>query len=402
MKPGRTPQLRRVERFDAIVVGARVAGASTAMLLARQGLRVVALERSREGSDALSTHALLRPGVVQLGRWGLLDEVAASGAPPVRRTVIHYGDEVAAIDIAARHGVDAFYAPRRTVLDAILARAARAAGAELRFGVPVTGLVRDDDGRVRGVEVRGAGGRRTEMHAPITIGADGRRSLVATAVGAPDDWRGAGAGGVVYAYFAGLEVDGYEWLYRPHVSAALIPTNGGEVNVSATVPAARFAHDVRPDVERGFWRILAEADREVAQRVAAATRTSRWHSFAGQPGYHRRPFGPGWALVGDAGSFMDPTGAHGISSALRDAELLARAIVRAHGGAVGEGEALAAYRRSRDDLSARFFQAVDAVASYRWDLASLRAELMAMSVEMGRESEALTLLDRPPALRPAA
>lgn len=384
-----------VDRFDAIVVGARVAGASTAMLLARRGLRVVVVDRAVEGSDTLSTHALLRPGVVQLHRWGLLDQVVASGAPPVRGTVIHYGDDPVAVNIKPRSGVDAFYAPRRTVLDAILVRAAREAGAEVRLGMTVTDLLRDRDGRVSGVQGREASGGSFRFEAPVTIGADGVRSLVARSVEAPVYWQGIGGGAVVYAYFTGLEVDGYEWAYRPGVSGALIPTNDGEVNVSAIVPSARFARDVRGDVDAGFWKVLREANGGIADRVAQAERTTRFRSFPGLAGFHRQAWGAGWALVGDAGAFMDPIGAHGISSAFRDAELLARAVGEIHGGTASEHRALGIYQRTRDALSGRLFEAIDEVASYRWDLDRLRDRLMQMSVEMTKESEVLEHLDQP-------
>jgi flavin-dependent dehydrogenase len=383
------------DRFDAIVVGGRVAGASTAMLLARRGLRVVVVDRAAVGSDTLSTHAMLRPGVVQLHRWGLLDRVAASGAPPVRRTVINYGDEPVAVNIKPRSGVDAFYAPRRTVLDAILADAARAAGAELRFGVTVTGLLRDATGRVSGVEGRDASGNPMRLEAPITIGADGTRSLVARGVQAPAYWQGRNSGAVVYAYFAGVDVDGYEWAYRPGMASALIPTNDGEVNVSAIVPAARFVDEIRPDIEAGFWNVLRKANPGVADRVARTERTTRFRSFPGLAGYHRQAWGPGWALVGDAGAFLDPIGAHGMSSALRDAELLARAVTDIHGGMAPEHEALAAYQQARDELARHIFETTDAVAAYDWDLDTLRDLLMQMSAEMTRESEALETLDQP-------
>jgi len=390
------------EHFDAIVVGARVAGASTAMLLARRGLRVLVVDRSSEGSDTLSTHALLRPGVVQLHRWGLLDEVVATGAPPVRRTVFHYGDEVVPVNIKLRSGVDAFYAPRRTALDPILVRAARRAGADVRFGVSVTHLQRDRDRRVTGVEVRDADGAAVRFEAPITVGADGIRSLVARHVDAPVHWRGTGGSGVVYAYFAGVEVDGYEWLYRPGATGALIPTNGGQVNVSAVVPATRFAREVRTDVEAGFWKLLFEADPSVAGRVADAERTTRFRTFPGVPGFQRQPWGPGWALVGDAGSFMDPIGAHGISTALRDAELLARAVADVHSGAASEAEALRSYHEARDYLSRHLFDAIGHVASHSWALDGLRERLLRMSAEMTRESEALEALDTPAAVPVAA
>ena len=392
----------RDAHYDAIVVGARAAGASTALLLARRGLRVLVVDRARPGADTLSTHALLRPAVLQLRRWGLLDEIAASGAPPIRRTLIHYGDDVVAVDISARNGVDAFYAPRRTVLDPVLAGAAVRAGAEVRYETSVSDLVRDGRGRVAGVELCSAGGRRSVVRAPITIGADGVRSTVARRVAAPSYWHGREGGGVVYAYFEDLDVEGYEWLYRPGVAGALIPTNDGQVNVSVTVPGASFATRLRPDVEGGFWRVLAEADPAVADRVRRARRASRFRSFPGLAAFQRQAWGPGWALVGDAGSFMDPMGAHGISSALRDSELVARAVATVHTGVASEDEALSAYQRTRDHLSAGFFEALDVVAAWRWDLTELRQRLLAMSAEMGHEADALEGLDLPTAARRAA
>jgi len=197
-------------------------------------------------------------------------------------------------------------------------------------------------------------------------------------------------------------VEGYEWLYRPGVAGALIPTNDGQVNVSVTVPGASFATRLRPDVEGGFWRVLAEADPAVADRVRRARRASRFRSFPGLAAFQRQAWGPGWALVGDAGSFMDPMGAHGISSALRDSELVARAVAAVHTGVASEDEALSAYQRTRDHLSAGFFDALDAVAAWRWDLGELRQRLLAMSAEMGHEADALEGLDPPTAARRAA
>lgn len=142
---------RTASPYDVVVVGARPAGAATAMVLARAGLRVLVVDRSRYGADTLSTHALLRGGVLQLARWGLLNEVIAAGTPPVQRSVFHYGEERIEVPIRPAAGVDALYAPRRTVLDPILVDAARDAGAEVRFGLTVTGLCRDGTGRVTGV-----------------------------------------------------------------------------------------------------------------------------------------------------------------------------------------------------------------------------------------------------------
>ena len=150
---------RDPSRPDVVVVGARAAGAATAMLLARAGLRVVVVDRGRYGADTLSTHALMRGAVVQLHRWGLLDRIIAAGTPPIRRTTFRYANDEIVIPIKPSHGVDALYAPRRTVFDPILVDAAVAAGAEVRYGLTVTGIRRDRRGRVTGVVGRDGGGR---------------------------------------------------------------------------------------------------------------------------------------------------------------------------------------------------------------------------------------------------
>ena len=119
------------------------------MLLARHGRRVLVVDRGSYGADTVSTHGLMRGGVLQLHRWGLLDRVVAAGTPPIRRTTFVYGrDDDVVITIKPSFGVDALYAPRRTVLDPILVDAAVAAGAEIRYGITVTDVSRDDRGRV--------------------------------------------------------------------------------------------------------------------------------------------------------------------------------------------------------------------------------------------------------------
>ena len=149
-----------MDSYDVVVVGARAAGAATAMLLARQGRRVLLLDRDRYGADTLSTHALMRGGVFLLSRWGLLDRIVEAGTPPVRQTRFDYGTDSATVAIKPTPGVQALYAPRRTVLDPVLVHAAVAAGAQVRFGVDVAGLLRDDSGRVVGVHGRDRTGRR--------------------------------------------------------------------------------------------------------------------------------------------------------------------------------------------------------------------------------------------------
>jgi 2-polyprenyl-6-methoxyphenol hydroxylase-like FAD-dependent oxidoreductase len=381
---------------DVVVVGARLAGAATALLLARRGYRVVVVDRAPLGSDTLSTHAFMKGGVMQLQRWGLLDRVVAAGTPPIRQTTIHYGDDAVTIPVKPGGAVDALYAPRRTVIDPILVAAASEAGAEFRFDVTVTDLRRDRTGRVTGVLGRDSDGRPVEVAAAMTVGADGVHSAVVRATGAATYRQGRFASAFVYAHFAELPASGYEWFYRPGVSAGVIPTNDGDTGVWAGVPAERFAADIRRDVEAGFRRTLAVAAPDVAERLSDATRRGPWRSFPGRPGYVRQSWGPGWALVGDAAHFKDPLGAHGMTDAVRDAELLAAAIDVAVGGHASEQQALGAYQETRDALSNRFFAAVDAVASYTWTLDALPALLVELSDAMRDEVEAIRRFDPQP------
>jgi len=174
------------DTYDAVIVGARCAGAATAMLLASFGLRVLLFDKSGYGTDTLSTHALMRPAVLLLHRWGLTDRLEAEGTPRITRTSFLYADnerrEQVEVDIKPRHGVDTLYAPRRSVLDRILVDAAREAGADVHHGVQMLDLLHAD-GRVAGVRLRDESGRARDVRAGIVIGADGRRSGVARLAG---------------------------------------------------------------------------------------------------------------------------------------------------------------------------------------------------------------------------
>jgi 2-polyprenyl-6-methoxyphenol hydroxylase-like FAD-dependent oxidoreductase len=381
-------------RYDAVVVGARCAGAATAMLLARRDLRVLAIDRGRYGSDTLSTHALMRAGVLQLARWNVLPHVIAGGTPPVRTTSFFYGDREVVVPIKARDGVDALYAPRRTILDRLLVDAARAAGATVAFGVRLEDVIRKR-GRVGGVVVADAGGAKVRIDTGLLIGADGLRSTVARLVGAPAYRLGRHATATLYAYWRGLGATGYRWCYRPGVAAGAIATTGGDTCVFAVVPAARFRREIRLDTAAGYDRILAECAPDLASAVARATRVGGLHGFPGEIGFFRRSWGPGWALVGDAGYFRDPLTAHGITDALRDADLLSRAVAR------GGERAYADYQAERDDLATMLFEASDEIASFEWDLETLEHTHQQMAREMAREVQMLAAAETP-AERPAA
>jgi flavin-dependent dehydrogenase len=380
------------ERYDVVVVGGRVAGASTAMLLAQAGLRVVVLDRGEPGEETLSTHAFMRAGVLQLSRWGLLPELVAAGTPPVRRTVFHYEDGEVSVSIRPSVGVDALYAPRRTVLDPILASAAVRAGAELRYGTVVTDLLRGADGRVVGVRGRDARGREVELHARLTVGADGIGSAVARSVDARVERRGRHSISMLYRYLAGLETAGYEWAYRSEAVAGLMPTNDGQTCVFLGATAGRM-HDLRRrHGQEAFQHLLGAAFPGVHDRVSAAEPVGRVRVWGGVPGYLRRASGPGWALVGDAGYFKDPITTHGMTDALRDAELLSRAVAPVLLDGLDQDEeleALRGYQAQRDALSRDLFDVTDEVAAFDWDTARIRTLLRRVSSAMSDEVDHL-------------
>lgn len=375
--------------YDAIIVGARPAGAGTALQLARRGHRVLVLERAIRGSDTLSTHALMRTGVLLLERWGLLEEIVAAGTPPIGRVTFDYAGERVPLDLD-----EPLYAPRRTVLDPIVADAAAEAGADVRYQVRVQDLLVDDNGRVNGVRAIGPHGE-LEATAPITVGADGLQSLVARRVGAPITRQGSAAGAFLYGYWEGVATDGVEYLYADGVSAGLIPTNHGRTCVFVGAPTDRFLRELRFDLARSLDRVLAEVSTDAHRRVAAGRQVSRVRGFAGVPGRFHRPHGPGWALVGDAGYFKDPQTAHGITDALRDAELLARAMDAALAGRDDLTAALTAYEQTRDELSVPLFDATEGVADYRWTTAELQPQHLAMSRAMQRETQHMAALTAP-------
>jgi 2-polyprenyl-6-methoxyphenol hydroxylase-like FAD-dependent oxidoreductase len=320
--------------YDVIVIGARCAGAPTAMLLARRGHRVLLVDRATFPSDTVSTHLLHAPGVAALERWGLLDRLVATGCPPIDTYAFDFGP----VGIEGSPGTA--YAPRRTVLDALLVDAARAAGVEVRTGVPV-GDVLVEAGRVVGIR---AGG--TTERAAVVVGADGRNSRLARAV-RPEPYREKPAllAGY-YTYFSGLPMHGrFETYVRPERGFSAFPTHGGQTLVVGGWPYAELEAN-RGDVEGNFLAMLALAP-AFAARVRAARRETRFVGTA-VPNYFRVPYGPGWALVGDAGYNRDFITAQGMQDAFRDAELCATALHDALSGARPYDVAMKDYQATRD------------------------------------------------------
>ena len=342
------------EAYDALVVGARCAGAATAMLMARQGMRVLVIDRGGYGTDTISTHALMRGSVLQLHRWGILPRIQEADTPPVKMTTFHYGDEAITVPIKSSNGVNALYAPRRTLLDRTLVDAARSAGAVVRHGHALISLTYRSDGRVCGATVLDAARNILQVQADIVVGADGIGSSVARLVGAETLVQARHTTAVLFGYFPGIELPGYHWWFRPGIGAGAIPTNCGRHCVFVAIAPERLRNcPSRHNRFALFAELLRQADPALADLVARSEPEGPLHVFGGRLGFLRRAHGLGWALVGDAGYFKDPLTAHGITDALRDAQLLADAVV--------DGT-MARYAAVRDELSRPLFEVADAIA----------------------------------------
>jgi len=333
-------------RYDVIVVGARVAGAATAMLLARHGLRVLAVDRASFPSDTVSSHQLQVPGVALMRRWGLLGTLTAAGTPPVRRVRFDVGGGLV-IDgrFPGYEGVNVLYSPRRTLLDSILVEAARQAGAEVRENFRVT-QVTASGGRVTGIRGSARGRPAVSEIASLVIGADGKRSLVAGAVGARRYRERPVRSFASYSYWAGVPVSSGELYQRPGRAVAVFPTNDGLTMIYAAAPIAAFA-SARADLEGHFLRTL-DLCGDLGERARSGTRAERLRTTPDQPNTFRCPHGPGWALAGDAGVVMDSISAQGMTNALRDASYLSAAVVAGLGGSRPLAGALHDHQRHRD------------------------------------------------------
>lgn len=327
--------------YDAIVVGARCAGSPTAMLLARAGYRVLLLDKATFPSDKLSTHYIQPGGVQALKAWGLLDRVIAAGTPPIETFSVF----MEGIRLPVPPLESTAYCPRRYLLDQILVDGAVEAGAELRQGFRVEALQMEGE-TVTGIVGHGRDGRGVSESARYVIGAEGHHSLVAKTVKAPAYREREALTGGYYSYFSGVEVQGAEVYLTPNGGILAFPTNDGRLCIAAGGPRANF-HSYRADIEGRFFEILDGAP-DFAARVRAGKREERWMGSADVPNFFRKPWGPGWALVGDAGYMKDPVTGFGITDAFRDAGLLAKALDLALSGKLPAEKALQGYQDRRD------------------------------------------------------
>ncbi|MGH9213092.1 MAG: NAD(P)/FAD-dependent oxidoreductase [Acidimicrobiales bacterium] len=354
---------RRREPYDVIVVGARCAGSPTAMLLAREGLRVLLLDRASFPSDVVSSHLVHDGGAGCLERWGLLAAVRAIPVPAMSKDTFDFGlfslsGSPATVDGRPGPGT---IAPPRIRLDALLLAAAEQAGAEVRQDCRVTELL-VEDGRVAGVRYRTSAGTVGAERAGLVVGADGRHSLVARQVGAETYEAAPSLTCASYAYWTGLDVDQLEASFTPDRFVTAFPTVD-----SLTCVYVAFPHDeqavVRTDRGESYRRALREAP-AFRDRVGSAEQVTPCRGSADLGTYYRRTWGPGWVLVGDSRHYQDPILAQGIGNAFRDAEAVARAITTGLDGGSLRPE-LEAYERARTQETEPVYRFGQEVGAFR-------------------------------------
>ena len=333
------------KEYDAIIVGARCAGSPTAMLLARKGYRVLVVDRATFPSDTVSTHLVHPMGVAALARWGLLDRLTASGCPAIHTYTFDFGP----FEISGSPGTNeapVAYCPRRTILDKLLADAAAQAGAEIREGFVVEQILIEGD-RVFGIKGHSKTGDTVTERAEVVVGADGRHSIVAAAVRPESYNERPPLLAPYYTYWSDLPMDGrFETYIRAYRGFAAAPTHDGLTLTVGGWPYTEFETN-KKDVEGNFLKMF-DLVPAFAERVRGAKREA---PFAGAAvkNFFRKPYGPGWLLVGDAGYNKDPITAQGIQDAFRSAEQCAAALDQIFTQARPFDEAMGEYQRDRDE-----------------------------------------------------
>jgi 2-polyprenyl-6-methoxyphenol hydroxylase-like FAD-dependent oxidoreductase len=331
--------------YDAIIVGTRCAGSPTAMLLARKGYRVLVVDRATFPSDTVSTHVVHPMGVAALARWGLLDRLAATGCPAIHTYTFDFGP-FAISGSPGTNEAPVAYCPRRTILDKLLVDAAGEAGAEIREGFIVEQILIEGH-RVVGIKGHSKTGNTVTERAEVVVGADGRYSLVAAAVRAESYNERPPLLAPYYTYWSGLPMDGrFETYVRAYRGFAAAPTHDGLTLTVGGWPYTEFETN-KKDIEGNFLKIFDLAP-EFAERVRGAKREAPFAGVA-VTNFFRKPYGPGWALVGDAGYNKDPITAQGIQDAFRDAEQCAAALDQTFTQARSFDEAMGEYQRNRDE-----------------------------------------------------
>src|ERR1700741_3787863 len=371
--------------YDAIIVGARCAGSPLAMLLARKGYRILLLDKAAFPSDTLSTHHIHQPGVAHLKRWGLIEKLRASNCPPTLQIKFDVGPFALVGTPAPADGNAEAYAPRRRVLDKILVDAAVEAGAELRERFTVDELTTDATS-IAGIRGQDANGSTVTESARIVIGADGARSFVAEAVNAPIYFDRGMLTCNYYSYWSGVPHEGVELYPREGRTIVVDKTNDGLSMICIVFPKEEF-NRVRSNIEGEYLYAIKENAPGLFERVKNGRREERFAGTGFLPNFFRKPYGKGWALVGDAGYVKDPILAQGITNSFSHAEMLAAALDVGFSGRRPMCEALGHYEHTRNDEVVDMFEHNTQLARLQPpppEMVSLMNGLQGDPVEIGR------------------
>ena len=349
--------------YDVIVVGARCAGSPAAMLFARQGYRVLLLEKVKFPQDTLSSHYIHQPGVALLDRWGLLDELRNAGCRPIN----HQSYEALGVRVEGFSlpvdGHRTTYAPRRFVLDPILARGAVAAGVEFRESCAVNDLLFEGD-RVVGVRYTTPGGTEATERARLVVGADGMRSLVARKVGAPKVLERPRLTCTYYSYWEGVPAN-FELYERPGRWIALAPTNDDLTLIMTYFPQREFSEVRAAGVEASYLEAVRTTAPALYERMSAGGRVEQMYGTGAQENYFRKAHGPGWVLLGDAVHHKDSITARGITDAFLQVQALTDHIGDQLHDDAALKVALKHYERDLEDKLYSFYQGALNVAELK-------------------------------------
>lgn len=351
--------------FDVVIVGGRCAGAATALLLARGGLRVLVAERSKPGSDTLSGHLIKPDGVARLAAWGVLTDLLATGCPPITDARITIaGDQEPPPAAAALPTV----APRRTVLDRLLQDHARRAGAQVRYATSFRALDRDRSGN--SVVTVDSEPVRTRL----LVGADGRRSTVARAAAACYTDLRPSRSCAWFGYWDNTQLTGLRAELGTGVFAGSFPTHAGKILAFVQLPTTGW----RPRHGEHDYRMALRRCPTVADGLRGGRLATRLTGARDLPTFFRQAAGPGWALVGDAAHHKDPFAARGIADAFFGAQLLTDHILA--GWDQDLDEALLRYAAALTDHLRPVAELNDALATLDLPPAHARAAWRAMAL----------------------
>lgn len=348
--------------YDAIIIGARVAGSILASLLGDGDHRVLLLDRASFPSDTLSTHFFRAPALRAFERIGVREQVEAT-AP---RLTVNFNAVDGTVFPEAVDRPDDFpyyLCVRRITLDEILVSRARVTeGVELREQAVATDLLWEG-GRCVGVAWK-EGKERCQARARVVVGADGVRSFLARKVRSQPEHEEPVRRAMYYAYYQGIPPEdgpAAEFHYRGNQLAYCFPTDANLTLLAGSVPIEQF-DEFKRDPESQLKQLL-DSMSALAPRLRHAVREGPLRGTGSIPGYLRVPYGPGWVLVGDSGIVMDPWSGQGIDQGATAAVILAEHLCSFLLAEADWGTAMAAFHKERNEFSGKAYRRTCSFAS---------------------------------------